>query len=112
MKNGSVWQKFWFHLVWDILPIALVLDVLRIMLMGVTAHAQSVDPCAQWGRDLAGNRVCMATDLVNRNPIFAETHSIIGSGAVTSSRQPKCPEGWTLVATPVAMCAHELRTPE
>lgn len=45
--------------------------------------------------------------------LIGSTQVIPQAGSVTvTATQPKCPDGWTLVATPSPMCAHELRDPE
>ena len=43
--------------------------------------------CMQWGKDIHGNEVCMADDLVNRNPVSP----ILGSGTITITAAPRPP---------------------
>jgi len=96
---------------------------LALMLGIMPASAE----CVQWGTQVNnGMRICIAEDLVNRNPIIPDTAPntfrlgppagaitiTSGNGITITSHAPKCPEGWSLVAAPRPMCANELREPE
>lgn len=48
-----------------------LLALLALGAVTVTSTCAQAE-CVQWGRTLSGDRVCMAQDLVNRNPVIPE----------------------------------------
>lgn len=80
-----------------------------IVLVSSAASAE----CLHWGMTVSGYKVCVADDLLNRNPIMSVMPGP-GGAVFSSSPQPKCEEGWSLVLSTgmSPMCARELRAPK
>lgn len=81
--------------------------LILIILFGLY-NASAYADCTSWAFDLHGNKVCVADDLVNRNPTFSLPPFIM------ATPESKCEEGWILLVyhdTLNAVCAKELKQP-
>ena len=78
--------------------------VILLLSMATPAVAQSVAP------DPDGT---VFTVIRPGTPYFTPPGRAIPQNGITiSGYMPRCPDGWSLVATPRPMCAHELKEPE